>query len=42
MTIDHRLHYEQVFGYVFERRESECYGVLMKHPRKVKGECLSN
>ena len=38
MTIDYRLHYEQVFGNVFERRESECCGVLMKYPRKVKGE----
>ena len=35
---DHRLHYEQVFGNVFERRESKCCGVLMKHRRKVKGE----
>ena len=32
------LHYEQVFGNVFERRESKCCGVLMKHCRKVKGE----
>ena len=32
------LHYEQVFGNVFERRESKCCGVLMKHRRKVKGE----
>ena len=30
------LHYEQVFGNAFERRESECCGVLMKHCRKVK------
>ena len=30
------LHYEQVFGNVFERRESKCCGVLMKHRRKVK------
>ena len=35
---DHMLHYEQVFGNVFERRESKCCGVLMKHCRKVKGE----
>ena len=35
---DHMLHYEQVFGNVFERRESKCCGVLMKHRRKVKGE----
>ena len=26
---DHMLHYEQVFGNVFERRESECCAVLM-------------
>ena len=35
---DHMLHYEQVFGNVFERRESKCRAVLMKHCRKVKGE----
>ena len=34
------LHYEEVFGNVFERRESKCRGVLMKHCRKVKGEQL--
>ena len=32
------LHYEQVFGNVFGRRESKCCAVLMKHCRKVKGE----
>ena len=32
------LHFEQVFGNVFERRESKCCAVLMKHCRKVKGE----
>ena len=32
------LHYEQVFGNAFERRESKCCGVLMKHRRNVKGE----
>ena len=32
------LHYEQVFGNVFERRESKCCAVLMKYCRKVKGE----
>ena len=32
------LHYEQVFGNVFERRESKYCGVLMKHRRKVKGQ----
>ena len=37
---DHVLHYEQVFGSVFERRESKCCAVLMKHRRKVKGEQL--
>ena len=30
------LHYEQVFGNVFKRRESECCAVLMKHLRKVE------
>ena len=35
---DHMLHYEQVFGNVFERRESKCCAVLMKHRHKVKGE----
>ena len=33
---DHMLHYEQVFGNVFERRESKCCAALMKHRRKVK------
>ena len=32
------LHYEQVFGNVFERRESKYRAVLMKHRRKVEGE----
>ena len=32
------LHYEQVFGNFFGRRESKCCRVLMKHRRKVKGE----
>ena len=36
----HMLHYEQVFGNVFETRESKCCGVLMKRRRKVKGEQL--
>ena len=35
---DHMLHYEQVFGNVFERRESKYCGVLMKNRRKVKDE----
>ena len=34
---DHMLHYEQVFGNVFERRGSRCCGVLMKHRLKVTG-----
>ena len=34
----HMLHYEQVFGNVFERRKSKCCAVLMKHRRKVKGK----
>ena len=32
------LHYEQVFGKVFEKRESKSCAVLMKHCRKVKVE----
>ena len=32
------LHYKQVLGNVFERRESKCCAVLMKHCCKVKGE----
>ena len=32
------LHYVKVFDNVFERRESKCCVVLMKHCRKVKGE----
>ena len=35
---DHLLHYEQVFGKVFERREGKCCGGLMKHCHKIKGE----
>ena len=35
---DHILLYEQVFGNVFEWRESKCCAVLMKHRRKCKGE----
>ena len=34
----HMLNYEQVFGKVSERRESQYWAVLMKHCRKVKGE----
>ena len=32
------LHYEQVFGNVFKRRESKCRAVLMNYHREVKGE----
>ena len=32
------LHYEHLFGNVFERKTSKCCGVLMKYFRKVKGE----
>ena len=32
------LHYEQVFGNVFERKESKYYAVLMEHHRKVKDD----
>ena len=35
---DHMLHYQQVFGNVFDRSESKCCVVSMKHRRKVKGE----
>ena len=35
---DHMLHYERVFGNVFERRQSRCCAVLIKHCHKVKGE----
>ena len=35
---DHMLHYEQVFGNAFQRSESKCYVVLMKHCPKAKGE----
>ena len=35
---DHMLHYEKVFGNVFEKRESKCCAELMKHCRKVKEE----
>ena len=34
------LLYEQVFGNVFERRESKYRAVLMKHHHKVKGELV--
>ena len=32
------LHYEQVFGNIFEKRDGKCCAALMKHRRKVKGE----
>ena len=35
---EHMLHYEQVFGNVFERSGSRCCAVLKKYHRKVKGE----
>ena len=35
---DHILRYEQVFGNVFERRESKSCVVVMKHRCKAKGE----
>ena len=35
---DHMIHYEQALGNVFERRESKCCAVLMKHRGKVKDE----
>ena len=35
---DHILHYEQLFGNAFERRESKCCVVLVKLCREVKGE----
>ena len=38
MTIGYEQDYEQVFGNIFERRESKFCAVLMKYRRKVKGE----
>ena len=32
------LHYKQVFGNIFEKRERKCCAVLMKNCRKVKDE----
>ena len=34
------LHYEQVLGNVFERRESKSCALVIKHCRKVKGELV--
>ena len=35
---DNMLHYEQVFGNVFKRRESICCGVWRKHHRTSEQE----
>ena len=35
---DHKLHYEEVFGNIFERKDTKCCAVLIKHRRKVKDE----
>ena len=37
---DHMLHYQLVFGNVFERRKSKCCAALVKQRRKVKSEQL--
>ena len=34
------LHYQQVFGNGFERRESKCCAILIKYCCKVKGELV--
>ena len=34
---DHMLHYQQVLGNVFARRQSKCCAVFIKDCRKVKG-----
>ena len=34
--VGHMLHYEQVFDNIFERRDSKCCAVLMKHRQKGK------
>ena len=36
------LHFEQVIGTVFERRESKCCAVLTKYRRKVNVEQVIN
>ena len=41
MTISYRR-LVQVFGNIFERRESKCCGIIMKHRRKLKGEQVSH
>ena len=35
---DNMLHYEKLFGNIFERKESQCCAAFLKHHRKVKGE----
>ena len=35
---DHMLHYEQVFGDVFKRRESKCQAVLIKYCSVTKNQ----
>ena len=35
---DHMLHYDQMFGNVFEGRENKCCAALMKQRCKVKGK----
>ena len=37
---DHMLHYQQVFGNGFERRESKCCAIFIKYCCKVKGELV--
>ena len=32
------LHYHEVFGNDFERRENKCFAVLIKHSLRVNGE----
>ena len=39
---DYMLYYEQVFGNAFERRESKCRAVLMKHRRKSTSDHSPN
>ena len=37
---DHMIHYQQVFGNGFERRESKFCAILIKYCCKVKGELV--
>ena len=39
---DHLMHYEQDFDNACERRESECWGVLIKYLCKVEDEQVIN